>query len=197
VANALPVSGFVLSHPKQLGESEIRERRIAGELNEVFCRKEIGKSFDLGLSPLITPDEGGSNYVIASIEQDCAMHLPRESDACNSIGATSGGIESTSNGYPTRPPPILRKLFCPSRLRRCEGHVLLGAGGDDSPVFINDESTGSASANIDSHELDTFSQSAADLLSSPLEMWVAASAQTRAAPQLQEKNPNATNTMPI
>jgi hypothetical protein len=158
VSNALPVSWFVFSHPKQLGEREIGERRIAGELDEMFRTEEIGKSFDLGLGALITPDESGPNYFIASIKQDCAMHLPRESDAGDFISAASEGIESTSNGYSTRLPPILRKLFCPSRLRRCEGRVLLGARGDDSPLFINDESSGSAGADIDPHELKTFSQ---------------------------------------
>jgi hypothetical protein len=83
------------------------------------------------------------------------MHLPRKPDAGDFISAGSRDIESASNRQTAGSPPILRILFRPSQLRRCKRRVLFCAGCDDSPAFINDESAGSAGADIDPEEPDT------------------------------------------
>jgi|CZKY01.1.fsa_nt_gi hypothetical protein len=124
-------------------------------MDETIRTEEIGKLFHLRPCALITPDDGGPNYFIVGIQQDCPMHLPRESDAGDFISAGPQGVKSASNRQTAGSPPVVRILFRPSRLRRCEGRVLFCAGRDDSPAFINDESTGSAGADIDPEELDT------------------------------------------
>lgn len=124
-------------------------------MDETVGAEEIEKLLDLRLCSLITPDDGGPNYFIVGIQQDCPMHLPGEPEAGDFISAGSQGAESASNRQAAGSPPIVRILFRPSQLRRCERGVLFRAGRDHSPVFINDESAGSAGANVDPEELDT------------------------------------------
>jgi hypothetical protein len=83
------------------------------------------------------------------------MHLPGKADASDFISAGSRGFEGKSNRHLAGSPPIIRRLFRPTQLRRNERRVPRCARCDDSPVFIDDESTGSAGANIDPQKLDT------------------------------------------
>jgi len=89
---------LVFAHPEKLGEREIRERRVAGEINETVCAELLGKFPDLGFGTLIAPDEGGADHVIVAIEQDGAMHLPGKSDAGNLIAAHFCRSERPADG---------------------------------------------------------------------------------------------------
>jgi len=88
------------------------------------------------------------------------MHLPRKANAGNLVLAGAQVGESAANGNDTRPPPILRILFCPSQLWRGEGGVLLRARGNHPAKFIQDERTSSAGADIDPEECDSSSKKA-------------------------------------
>src|ERR1035438_5722622 len=106
--NPLPVSRFVLSYPEQLGEGEIGERRIAGELDQTIDAEQIGKLLNLRLGALVAPDERGPHDFVLGIKQNRAMHLPGESDAGDFISTGSRGVERSLNGHLAGAPPIAR-----------------------------------------------------------------------------------------
>jgi hypothetical protein len=124
-------------------------------MSETIGTEETVQLLDLRLGALITPDEGGTNHFIADIQQNCPVHLSGEADAGDFIGAGSSGVESAPNRQTAGSPPIARILFRPLRLRRGEGRVLLRAPRDDVPVFIDDQSAGSAGAVVNPEKLDT------------------------------------------
>jgi len=84
------------------------------------------------------------------------MHLSGKSDAGDFISARSQGVERVPNRQSAGAPSVARILFRPSQLRRCEWRVLCCAGCGDPAVFIsiNDESAGSAGADVDPEKLD-------------------------------------------
>jgi hypothetical protein len=83
VPDAGPVLGFGLAHPEQLGEREIREWRIAGELDQGVAAKQLFEFVGLRFAALIAPDDGAAHDLIGRVEQDCAVHLAGETDAGN------------------------------------------------------------------------------------------------------------------
>jgi hypothetical protein len=97
VGDAFPVVRFVFTHPKQLGEGEIRERCITGEIDETIGAELFREFPDLGFGALIAPDECGADHLIVAIEQNCAMHLPGKSDAGNLIAGGGGRGESAAD----------------------------------------------------------------------------------------------------
>jgi hypothetical protein len=130
-------------------------------MNETIGAEETVQLMDLRLGTLIAPDEGGTNHFIAGIQQNCPVHLSGEADAGDFVGAVSRGVESAPNRQTAGSPPIARILFCPARLRRGEGRMLFRTRRDHAPLFIDDESAGSARADVNPEKLDTPSVCAA------------------------------------
>jgi hypothetical protein len=87
VCDARPVCRLGLAHPEQFCEREIRERRIAGKLNQPIATKHFLELTALRFAPLITPDNCRSHHFVRGIEQNRAMHLAGKADAGN-IGSS-------------------------------------------------------------------------------------------------------------
>ena len=75
VANAVPVFGFVLANPKDFRECEVRQGRIAGELDQPLQAKSAGEITALFFRANVTPYERGANDTPFLVKKDCAVHL--------------------------------------------------------------------------------------------------------------------------
>lgn len=127
---------------------------------EEIGSEEIGKLRNLRFRALITPDEGGPNHSIIGIEQYGSVHLPGEADGRDFVSARFRRMECALNRQSAGSPPIVRILLCPSHLRRREGNMLFGTAGQDSPMFVHNQRTGSAGADIDPEKSDISSPAA-------------------------------------
>src|SRR5205807_722396 len=91
---------------------------------------------------------------ILGVEQDCAVHLTRESNAGNVIGTQIGGVKRLADGESTGAPPVARILLGPARLRTKERLVLFRSGSDDPSSLVHDECPRSAGAYVDTEIRD-------------------------------------------
>src|SRR5207302_1347082 len=80
VTNARPELRLILANPENFGERKIRERRIAGQLNEALRAELLRKIAGLFFGALIAPDERGANHFAAGVQQNGAMHLAGKPD---------------------------------------------------------------------------------------------------------------------
>ncbi len=87
---------LVLAHPQKLGQREIRQRRIAGEPDQRIAPEKLLQFQALRLASLIAPDQRRPHHFIRGIEQNRAVHLPRESDARNILRAHRPTIAAPS-----------------------------------------------------------------------------------------------------
>ncbi len=97
MSDAFPVVRLVFAHPKKFGESEIRERRIAGEIDQPAGAELFAESADLGFGALIAPDECGADHFIVAVQQHSAMHLSGKPDTGNLIVDGAGRGENAAD----------------------------------------------------------------------------------------------------
>src|SRR4051812_8165356 len=121
-AKALPEFRLVIADPEKLGKSEIGERRIARQLNDLpFAQLGI-QPVALRLRSLIAPDECRAKDLVFLVQQNGSMHLARQpgtDDVC--VGDTR---QRRTNCRPGRFPPVMRILLSPPGARRSEGQML-------------------------------------------------------------------------
>ncbi len=85
-AEALPEGWFMAADPEQLGEGEVGERGIRGELDQALRAELRGERGGLSRGPLIAPDECGTQYTVRGVQQHGAMHLTAQADGCDFVG---------------------------------------------------------------------------------------------------------------
>ncbi len=73
--NTFPVFRFVFADPKQFCKREIRQRGIAGELNQTLLTDFGGQIVALLFSTNVTPDQRGPDDPTLLIEHNSAVHL--------------------------------------------------------------------------------------------------------------------------
>ncbi len=83
LSNTSEVRRFVVTHPKELGQSESGQHRIGDRCDDRFLSDECVDGIDLSLASLVAPDQCGTNDLIGRIEQDQPMHLAGEPDAAD------------------------------------------------------------------------------------------------------------------
>src|SRR5579875_568653 len=134
--------GLVVADPEQLGEREVGQRRIGGELDELFAAhlaapELLMQPVALRLRTLVAPDERGTQNRTFFIEHDGAVHLAGEADGLN---FRAGRLrERFSDGLLRGTPPVIWVLLGPAWLRGAEGSVLcrgrsgqLAGGADEN-----------------------------------------------------------------
>ena len=83
--------GLVVADPEELGEGEVGERGVGGELDESLVADLFGEPVALGLGALVAPDEGGAEDCTGGVEHDAAVHLAGEADSFYGSGMAGGG----------------------------------------------------------------------------------------------------------
>src|SRR5712664_1950773 len=153
-ANTFPVSGFVLADPKQFCEREIRQGRIASELNQPFLADFGAQIAALLFGANVAPDQRGADDASLLVEHDRAVHLTGEADAGDFFGAKAGTRDGFANRDAGGTPPVFGVLLGPTDLRRSEGLVFFRRGGDDAAVAINDDGARSSGSNVNPEYVD-------------------------------------------
>ncbi len=154
VRDAGPVRGLGLAHPKEFGEREIGERRIAGQLDQRIAAKQFLQFVRLCFAALIAPDDRVAHDFVGGVEQDGTVHLSRESHACNFVRAEIRRPQRLADRGATGAPPVTRILFGPTRPRTGEGLVVFRSGSDDLPRGVHQKRTGTACSYVDSKVRD-------------------------------------------
>lgn len=149
VADAFPVFGFVFADPQEFREREIRQRGIAGELNQALKAESSREVAALLIGADVAPDERGTNDASMVIKKHGAVHLAGEADTGDIFAGEIGIRERLANGEAGGAPPILGMLLGPADLRRGEGLVIGGGRRDDPAVAINYDGARAAGANVD------------------------------------------------
>ena len=117
-----PDLGLVAAHPEELRRREAGQRPVSGQLDQPL---EPDPLLDLGAlrrGPLVVPEDRRAEDPVGRVEQDEPVHLPGEPDR--------GRVARADRRQRplARPPPVLRILLGPARLRNRERVLLLGAG---------------------------------------------------------------------
>src|SRR5947209_2395133 len=66
---------FIVPHPQQFSQSEIRQRGVTGELDNPLLTYLLVQPIALRLRALIAPDKRRPEYLVIFVEQHGPMHL--------------------------------------------------------------------------------------------------------------------------
>ncbi len=139
---------LVLLDPQQLGQREVGQRGISGQLDEPFAADDLVQPLALRLGAHVAPDERGAEDFAVFIEHDGAMHLAGQADG---IDVHSTG-QHFANGLLRGTPPVFRILLSPARMRCAKRLVLGGSRTDQLPFFIHQHGACAAGAYIHSQK---------------------------------------------
>jgi hypothetical protein len=139
---------FVFADPEQFREREIRERRIAGKLDDARKAKILRELFGLFFRALIAPDNGGTNDVSQTVEENGSMHLSREANRGYVLGCGICVMKRFLYGRCARTPPIERVLLGPTAPRRSERLMLVRAGRGNSPLPVHEQGACAARSHV-------------------------------------------------
>jgi hypothetical protein len=153
-ANAAPICRLVFAHPKEFCDCEVRQRRIAGELDQALGADFLGERSALRPGANVTPDQRRADHFVCGVEHDSAMHLTRETDARDVFRAQVGSRQSFANGDTASAPPVFGLLLGPSDRRRSERSVFFGRRTCDFAAFIQQDRPRATRADIDAQEMD-------------------------------------------
>src|SRR5258708_31792065 len=153
-ADAFPVFGFVLADPKQFCEREIRQSRIAGELNQPLVADFGGQIATLFFGADVAPDQCGTNDASLLVQHDRAVHLTGEADASDVVGSKVGARDGFANRDAGGTPPVFGVLLCPTNLRRSEWLVFFGGGRDDAAIAVDDDGARSSGTDVNPEYVD-------------------------------------------
>ena len=78
------ISRLMGAHPEQLGEGEVGQRGVAGQLDQPLAADLCLQPVALGLGALIAPDQRGTQDFALCVEHDAAVHLAGEADGLRS-----------------------------------------------------------------------------------------------------------------
>ena len=114
--------------PEDLGEGEVGERGVAGELDEVFAAelRRCSQSHCASVR-LIAPNEGGAEDLAVLVEEDGAVHLAGETDGeddAGGVGVLAGSGERVLDGNLGGTPPVFGVLLGPADLPGADRRVL-------------------------------------------------------------------------
>ncbi len=135
--NTTPVLRFVLPNPKTLGQREIGEGRIAGELTQTFGADGRSQFVRLLLGPHVAPNQRGPHHLSLLVQENGAVHLSRETDtgdlfrANTTLGQGLPGCKSTGS------PPVGGILFGPTDLRGGKGAMLFRRRGNYRSALVD------------------------------------------------------------
>jgi hypothetical protein len=154
VSNAVPVFGFVFSNPKNFGEGEIRQSRIAGELNQALQTKSACEIAALFFCADVTPNDRGADDAAVFVKKDSAMHLAGEANAGNVFAREIRSLECVANRCAGGAPPVFRMLLGPADLRRGEGLMVFRGRRDNGAAAIDYDRARPARANVNPEYVD-------------------------------------------
>jgi len=143
--------GLVVAHPEQLGEREVGQRGIGGELDEFFtacfaAAELLMQPVALRLRALVAPDERGAQHAAILAEHDGAVHLASEADGINFYAGHLG--ERLANGLLRGAPPVVGVLLGPAGLRGAEALVFGRGRGDQLAGGADENGACAARTNI-------------------------------------------------
>ena len=119
--------------PQQLGEGEVGQRGIAGELDQALVADLLGQPVAFGLGAGVAPDERGAQDLAVFIEHDRAVHLAGEANRRDGLARFRSVGERFANGILGGAPPVLGILFGPAGVRGAEGRMRARGSADEFP----------------------------------------------------------------
>ncbi len=152
VPDARPTLRLVFAHPQQLRQREIRQRRIAGELNDVREAKRRLQFLRLPFCALVAPDNRGTNHVARCVEHHRSVHLSRKTDARHVLGFCMRRGHRLFYSCAASAPPVHRILLGPAVLWRCECLMLVRSGRHDLARRVDQKRACSAGSNVNSQK---------------------------------------------
>src|ERR1700722_2989004 len=139
---------LVLAHPQKFRQREVRQRRIASELNQFLGADFSIQLFALPLGSNVAPDQCRPDNISVYIQHHRAMHLPREPDASDVFTRKPTLRNRLAHRDAGRAPPIFWMLLSPTDIQRSERLVLLRRRSDDATVRAKNQRASSSGSNV-------------------------------------------------
>ena len=140
------------AHPEELGEGEVGQRGVAGQLDQPLAAQLCLQPVALGLGALIAPDERGTQDFARCVEHYATMHLAGESDGLDLRAIQLGGGNRACDGLARRAPPVLGLLLRPADLFGANRRVFTGRRRHHAALAGHQHGPRSPRAYIDSQK---------------------------------------------
>ena len=155
VCDAAEELGLVGADPEKLRKGEVRQRGIAGELDQASAADLGFQPVTLWLGTLVAPDERGAEDFPGGVEHDAAVHLAGEANGLDLTRGNVGLSEGSADGFASGAPPVCGVLLGPPYVLGVDGGVLAGTGSDDVAGAVDEHGAGAAGADVDAKKHGT------------------------------------------
>ena len=144
--------GLMRAHPEQLGEGEVGQRGIAGQLDQPLSAELGFEPVALRLGALVAPEQRGAQHFSRCVEQDAAVHLAGQSHGLDLCAIQFGGSNRARDGLARGAPPVLGLLLRPADLFGADRRVLAGRRRHHAALAVHQHGPRSPRPNIDSQK---------------------------------------------
>jgi len=138
--------------PQQLGQCEIRQSGIAGELDQLFIADLLVQPVALRLGAGVAPDKRRPEHGAVLIKHHGAVHLSCQADACDGLSWLRRRRKRGTNRLLRGAPPVLWILLRPAGVRGAKGRMLTRSAADQLAVCIHHYGPRAARTHIHSQE---------------------------------------------
>ena len=142
---------LILPDPDDFGRREAGQHRVRCQLDDPLPTDALRDPRALRAGALVAPEERRAQHLMPRVQEDRAVHLPRETDAPDLPRGDAAFRQRLPDRENTGPPPILRLLLRPARPRRAE-RILGGRRAEGAPLLIDDECPGSRRPDVNAQQ---------------------------------------------
>jgi len=134
--------------PEQLGQGEVGQRRVAGQLDQLFIADLLVQPVALRLGARVAPDQRRAQHSAIFVQHHGTVHLAGEAEGGDCLARFRRGLDGSANRLLRGPPPVFRVLLRPAGMRRLEGRMLARCAADQLSTSIHNHGARSARAYI-------------------------------------------------
>ena len=128
----------MLPNPQQLGKRESLSSGVADQLNQARLADARGEGGTLRCASCVAPEDGWPQDLSVVIEYNGGVHLAREPDAPDILGAHVATPQDRRNRLSSRVPPTSGLLLRPPGLGRAYGNGCRRPSAD-APFVVEQE----------------------------------------------------------
>ncbi len=139
---------LLVAEPQHLGCLEPGERGVARDLDEPVGADPLGDLLALPFGALIVPEQRRTDHLARGVEEDRAVHLPREPDPDDGLPRGPTVRRHAAQHLDRGVPPCVGVLLGPTRPRR-QHRVVRRPCGDDRPALVDRHSPSTGRADVD------------------------------------------------
>ena len=138
--------------PQQLGQGEVGQSGIAGELDQPLIADFLVQPVAFRLGAGVAPNERWAQDRAVFVQHDSAVHLAGEANGRDRLPRFGRHTQRGTDGILRGAPPVFGILLGPPGVRSTERRVFAGGSANQFSGFIDDDGPGASGAHIHSQE---------------------------------------------